>query len=127
MFDETLPGDFLQPVSWLPPVEVTENEKDLKITAELPGLAEKDIEVTFENDVLTISGEKKEEREEKNDRQYHMVERTYGSFRRSFTLPSNVDASKVVAEFKNGVLSIQLPKMAEEKAAKTRIPINPAK
>jgi HSP20 family protein len=92
-----------------PQVDVTENDKEVKVTAELPGLEDKDIEVSLSHDVLTISGEKKNEKEDKGDNYYHM-ERSYGSFQRSIPLPAEVEADKVEAEFKNGVLNITLPK-----------------
>ena len=115
---------FAQPVSWLPPVEVTESDKSIVISAELPGLAEKDVELSLEDDVLTIRGEKMEEKkEEKDDKRYHVVERTYGSFRRSFSLPSNVDAEKATAEFSKGVLTVTLPKVEAEKQTGRKIPV----
>jgi HSP20 family protein len=93
----------------VPAVDVAEDDKAYHITAELPGLNEKDIEVNLSGDTLTISGEKREEREEK-DKSYHFSERRYGSFRRSFTVPQGVDRNKVEASFKNGVLALTLPK-----------------
>jgi HSP20 family protein len=95
-----------------PAVDVAENERAFEITAELPGLAEKDIELTLSNDILTIKGEKSEEKEEKK-KDYYLSERRYGSFQRSFRLPEGVDADKIEAAFKNGVLTITLPKTAE--------------
>ena len=92
-----------------PQVDVTENDKEVKVIAELPGLADKDVEVSLSNDVLTISGEKKSEKEDKGE-SYYRMERSYGSFHRSVQLPAEVDANKVEATFKNGVLNITLPK-----------------
>lgn len=94
-----------------PTVDVSETDKEIKISAELPGLDEKDIEVSLSNDVLTISGEKKSEHEDKGEN-YHRIERSYGSFQRSIALPGEVDADQVDAKFKNGVLQITLPKTA---------------
>ena len=104
-----------EPVGWIPKVEILETEKELVFTAELPGMVKENIEINFENDVLTIQGEKKEEKEEKlpeknGGPRYHLWERTYGAFRRTFILPKTVDVTKIVAEMKNGVLKIQMPK-----------------
>jgi HSP20 family protein len=121
---DDLATDFLpQPVSWMPAVEVTENDKEIAITAELPGLSEKEVEVDVDDDVITIRGEKVEEKREEKDRRYHVVERTYGTFRRSFTLPSNIDAQHTHAEFRNGVLTVRLPKTEVEKPRGRKIPI----
>lgn len=100
-----------------PRVDVTENEKEVRITAELPGLEEKDIDVSLSNDVLTISGEKKTEKEDRSDNYYRM-ERSYGSFQRSIPLPTEVDTDKCDATFKNGVLQITLPKVPSKESAK---------
>jgi HSP20 family protein len=100
-----------------PRVDVTENEKEVRITAELPGLEEKDIDVSLSNDVLTISGEKKAEKEDKGDNYYRM-ERSYGSFRRSIPLPTEVNSDQCDATFKNGVLQITLPKVHSKESAK---------
>lgn len=95
-----------------PAVDVTEDGKDYKITAELPGLEEKDLNVTVAGGMLTIKGEKSYEKDEKNtDR--HVSERAYGSFRRSFALPDGVDADKITADMAKGVLTVTLPKTAQ--------------
>lgn len=104
-----------------PRVDVTESDKEIKITAELPGMSEKDVELVLTDDVLTLKGEKSEEKEEK-DKDYHLSERTYGSFRRSFRLPDTVNADKVAAAFKNGVLTVTLPK--SKKAPKKQKKVN---
>ncbi|MDE2375810.1 Hsp20/alpha crystallin family protein [Bradyrhizobium sp.] len=102
-----------------PAVDVVENDKAYEITAELPGMEEKDIEVKLANGGLTIKGEKKEEKEEKQ-KDYYVSERRYGSFERYFALPDGIDADKIGASFKNGVLKVTLPKTAEaQKPAKT--------
>lgn len=98
---------------WAPPVDITEDEKEYLVKAELPELKKEDVKVTVENGELTISGERKFEKEEKN-RKYHRIERSYGSFVRSFTLPEGVSGEKVSAEFKDGMLTVHLPK--DEKA-----------
>ena len=95
----------------VPAVDVVEKKKAFEITAELPGLDQKDVDITLDEGVLTIRGEKKEQKEE--DREgYHLSERRYGSFRRSFAVPDGVDDKKIDASFKNGVLTVKLPKKA---------------
>lgn len=106
----------------VPAVDVAEDEKAYHITAELPGLSEKDIEVNLSGDVLTISGEKRDEREEK-EKSYHFSERRYGSFRRSFALPQGVERDKVEATFKNGVLSLTLPKTPDAMQQQKKIEV----
>ena len=103
-------------------VDTSEDDKAYHVTAELPGMSEKDVEVTFANNTLTISGEKKEEKEVKEEN-YHRRERTFGSFRRSFTLPAEVDEAKISAAFKDGVMTIDLPKSktAQKKTKKITI------
>lgn len=103
-----------------PAVDVAEDEKAYHITAELPGLAEKDLEVNLSDDILTISGEKRDEREDKN---YHFSERRYGSFHRSFMVPQGVDRDKIEANFKNGVLALTLPKSADAVQRQKKIEI----
>lgn len=94
---------------WLPLVDITEDDKEYLIKAELPDIRKDDVKVVVENGVLTISGERKFEKEEKN-KKYHRVERAYGSFTRSFTVPDDADDAKVGAEFKDGVLTVRLAK-----------------
>lgn len=99
---------------WSPLVDITEDEKEYLIKAELPEIKKEEVKVTVQEDVLTISGERKYEKEEKG-KKYHRVERAYGSFMRSFTLPEDADGAKVAAEFKDGVLKIHLPKSEKAK------------
>lgn len=99
---------------WSPLVDIVEDDKEYVIKAELPEIRKEDLSVRVENGVLNISGERKLEKEEKN-RKYHRVERAYGSFVRSFTLPENADSSKVNAEFKDGVLRVHLAKSESAK------------
>jgi len=99
---------------WSPLVDITEDEKEYLIKAELPEMKKEDVRLTVENDVLAISGERKFEKEEKG-RKYHRVERAYGSFVRSFSLPENADGSKVTADFKEGMLQVHLPKSEKAK------------
>ena len=94
---------------WMPLVDVAEDDKEYLITAELPEVKKEDVKVTLENGRLTITGERKFEKEEKN-KKYHRVERSYGTFARSFTLPNDVDAAKVNAEFKDGMLRVRVAK-----------------
>jgi len=100
--------------AWTPCVDVAETEDSFIVTAEVPGMSKDDIKISLSGNVLTLRGEKKEEKEEK-ERNYHRVERRFGSFTRSFTLPADIDASKVKAAYKDGVLKITLPKKEEVK------------
>jgi HSP20 family protein len=99
---------------WAPPCDIYETDDQIVIKAELPGLRREDIKISIENNVLTISGERKLEEEAKREN-YHRIERSYGRFMRSFMLPTTVDTGKVSAEFKDGVLSVALPKREEAK------------
>lgn len=101
---------------WAPLVDITEDDKEYLVKAELPGLKKEEVKVTVEDGVMTISGERKVEKEEKT-KKYHRVERAYGKFERSFTLPDKADGSKVNAEFKDGMLQVHLPK-TEKPASK---------
>ena len=100
---------------WRPLVDIVEDEKEYLIKAELPDVKKEDVKVTVENGVLTITGERKFEKEEKG-KKYHRIERAYGSFMRSFTLPEGAAGDKISAEFKDGVLKVHLPKSAEPKS-----------
>lgn len=102
-------SEALEVTEWLPVVDITEDSKEYTIKADLPGLAKENVQVTVESGVLVIAGERKEEKEEK-DKKHHRIERSYGSFRRSFTLPDDSSGEKVAAEFKDGVLKVHLPK-----------------
>ncbi len=99
---------------WMPAVDVSETTDKITVKAEIPGMEAKDIEISMVGDTLTIKGEKKVEKEEKEEN-YHMVERSYGSFSRAMKLPALVDADKVEATYKNGVLTVVLPKKEEVK------------
>lgn len=117
-----------QPLGWYPPVEVTEAKEEYVVTAELPGIAPETVEVMFENGVLTIAGEKVEEKvEETEAKKLHWFERTYGAFKRAFTFPNAVDETKIRAEFANGLLRIFLPKMEPPKTQGRRIEIGAPK
>jgi HSP20 family protein len=106
---------------WAPQVDVVENDTELVIRADLPGVKKDDVQLEIGNGMLVLKGEKKEEKEVK-DAQYRMVERSYGAFERSFALPSSVDADKIRADFRNGVLEVHLPKT--EKAVGRKVVIN---
>src|SRR4249919_749060 len=109
----------------VPAVDIAEKEKEYEITAELPGMDESNIDVKFSDGTLTIKGEKKEEKEEKK-KDYYLSERRYGSFQRSFGVPDGVDADKIEAHFKNGVLTVTLPKRPEAQKSEKKIAINKA-
>lgn len=98
-------------------VDVAEGDKSYTITAELPGVSEKDIEVSVSDDMLVITGEKRQEKEEKNDNHY-ISERSYGSFRRMFSLPAGTAADKIEAQFRNGVLTVTVPKTAAKQESR---------
>jgi HSP20 family protein len=107
---------------WMPAVNVTENPDELVLSAELPGMTEDDIDIEFENSVLTIRGEKRQTREEGSEEErYHVWERRYGSFQRSFTLPRTVNAEAIDAEFAHGVLTIHMPKAPEARGRKISV------
>jgi HSP20 family protein len=99
---------------WVPTVDISESEGEYVIKAELPEVKKEDVKVTVENGVLTIQGERRQEKEEKGTK-FHRVERSYGSFLRSFTLPESVDEAGVKAEYKDGVLNLRLPKSEKVK------------
>lgn len=115
-FRDLVPGRFEGPLS--PSVDFKETDKAYEVSAELPGVEEKDVELTLSNGILTIKGEKKQEKKEEKEG-YHRMERYYGSFSRSFELPADVDVGKVAAEFDKGVLRVTLPK-SPEKSAETK-------
>jgi HSP20 family protein len=107
---------------WLPSLDVSETKNDLVVKAELPGMDPKDINISLSNGLLTITGEKKQEKEEK-DENYHLIERSYGSFTRSVRLPREVQSDKITASFKNGVLRVTLPKSEEAKKKEIKIKV----
>lgn len=117
LFDDFFRGSAMEwPATWdtefsayTPRVDMSESEKEVIVTAELPGLTEKDVEVTVTEDTLTISGEKKEEKEEKA-KGYYRMERSYGSFRRCLPMPCEISQDKIDATFKDGILKVVLPK-----------------
>ena len=113
-FDKDPRGD------WMPSLDMTENDKEVTVKVEVPGLTADDIQLQVSGDLLTISGEKQEEIERKEDNWYHS-ERRFGSFRRTVQLPGHVDADKVTADYDKGVLVVHLPRDAKVKARKVAI------
>lgn len=107
---------------WSPTMDVSETANSIVVKAELPGLEAKDIDVSISSDVLTIKGERKKEKEEEGEH-YHYSERYYGSFQRSFRLPSTIQADKIEASFEKGVLKITLPKTEEAKKKEIKIEV----
>lgn len=121
MWSSPSDGEGSRRLAWSPTVGVEESSEELLLTAEIPGMSIEDLEIEVENNVLTLKGEKKEEREEGEDRRYHLWERRHGAFNRTFTLPRTVKADKIAATLKNGVLFISMPKAAEAKSRKVTI------
>jgi len=109
--------------AWAPPVDIYQNaDQELVLKAELPDISPGDIQISVNNDTLTISGEKRFSNEVKED-QFHRIERRYGPFSRSFSLPSSVDATKISAEHKNGVLTVRLPAREEAKPRQIKVDV----
>jgi HSP20 family protein len=107
---------------WLPSLDVSETKNEIVVKAEVPGMDPKDIDISLSNGTLTIKGEKKQERE-KEEEDYHLVERSYGSFMRSIMLPTEVKQDKINASYKNGVLKVVLPKSEETKKKEVKIKV----
>jgi len=110
-------------VGWTPACDIFEDNDNVTLRFELAGVEPKDVDIRFENGVITLRGERKMENEEKRDN-YHRVELAYGAFTRSFSLPAAVDAEKIKAESKNGVLTVTLPKKAESKPRAITVKVN---
>jgi HSP20 family protein len=106
----------------VPAIDMSEDEKSYKITAELPGLDAKDVDLSIFGDMLVLKGEKRQESEQKN-KNYHFSERAYGSFQRAFELPASVDRDKISADFSKGVLRIEMPKTAEAQRQPKKIEV----
>ncbi|HUC60538.1 MAG TPA: Hsp20/alpha crystallin family protein [Alphaproteobacteria bacterium] len=115
----------MEPELTLPAVDVNEDDKAFTVMAELPGLEEKDVEVTVSGDMLVIKGEKKLEKEEKN-KNFYLSERSFGAFQRAFALPKGVDQAKIAASFGKGVLTVTLPKSAETQKQQKKIEVKAA-
>ena len=119
LFSDADFGNLTYASDWVPPVSVEERNDEILLTAELPGMTEEQVEISLENNVLTISGKKRESREEGG--KFHLVERSFGSFRRSFTLPRTIRAEGITAEFDNGLLNVRLPKADEALSRKIEV------
>jgi HSP20 family protein len=127
LFEESLlqTGKERQDISiagWSPAMDVMESDEEIVLKAELPGIELKDVEVLIKDNILTLRGERKFEKEEEKEN-YHRIERSYGAFQRSFTLPSTVEQEKVKAKMKDGVLEVRLPKAKGEKSKKIEIEV----
>jgi HSP20 family protein len=124
-FDDSFRGRWNESAltTWAPAVDIFETGNELVVKADLPDIAEKDLDVRVENNMLTIQGERKFEETVDKDN-YLRVERAYGSFTRSFALPNTVDADKIHAEYKNGVLTVELPKRAEAKPKQVKVQVS---
>ena len=122
LFEGSIPrrSDQSALTTWAPAVDIYETENELVLKADLPDVNEKDLDIRIESNILTIKGERKFEEKAKEDN-YLRIERTYGSFSRSFSLPSTVDSGSIKAEYKNGVLTVELPKRAESKPRQVKI------
>jgi len=122
LFDTSFPGrsDNSALTTWAPAVDIYETENELVVKADLPDINEKDLDVRIENNTLTIRGERKFEKKVTEDN-YLRVERTYGSFTRSFSLPNTVNSEAIKADYKNGVLTVELPKRAESKPKQVKV------
>jgi HSP20 family protein len=124
LFTQTFPRLFDEGegsiTAWMPAVDIYETAHDLTLKAELPGIDPKDLDARVEDGTLYLKGERKFEKESKKEN-YHRIERTYGSFMRSFALPTSVDADKVSAEYKDGILTLTLPKKEEAKAKTIKV------
>jgi len=128
LFNETLfrgQGEDSAITTWAPSVDIYETPNELVVKADLPDVAEKDIDIRVENNLLTIRGERKFEKNVSEDN-YLRVERTYGAFSRSFSLPNTVNAETIGAEYKNGVLTVTLPKREESKPRQVKVTVNAA-
>ena len=128
MFDDFFRGFDVEPLwthslgKFSPRVDITESEKEIRVAAELPGIDEKDIDLSVTKDTLTIKGEKKEEKED-NGKDYYRMERAYGSFNRTIPLPVEVETDKISARYKKGILKINIPKTAKAIESKKKIVI----
>lgn len=127
IFEDFFRGDLMDDGTfglsvWTPAVDIAEHDNEYVVKVELPGVSKDDVKVTLESNILTIRGEKKREKETEKDN-YHRMERMYGSFQRSFTLPSTVRADKIDAVYKDGILTITLPKAEEAKPKQIEVKV----
>ncbi len=126
MFDSFFRGstgdEFMNLSAWTPAADIAEHDDAFVVKAELPGLTKEDVKITVRDNVLTIQGEKKQESESKESN-YRSIERTYGSFQRSFTLPTSIKSDKIDASFKDGVLSITMPKAEDARPKQIEVKV----
>jgi HSP20 family protein len=118
----TAPDEDLVSGTWVPPVDVVETQDKIIVRAELPGMKQEDVNIEFENGILTLRGERKFQKET-SEHTYHRVERAYGNFIRSFTLPRTVDPEKISASYRDGLLEIEVPKKEDAKPRQIKIGI----
>ena len=123
LFDQDMDGSTGQMAAWPMRVDIREDENQIVLKADVPGMEQKDINVNIDNGQLTISGERKFDDEERKD-SYHRVERAYGRFSRSFSLPNTTDTGKIAAAYSNGVLEVTLPKLEEAKPRSIQVQVN---
>jgi len=121
-FDDTNRNEDYALTAWSPAVDIAEHDDQYVVKMELPGVNKEEVKITLESNILTIRGEKKQEKETKKEN-YHRVERSYGSFQRSFTLPTTVKNDKIDASFKDGILNINLPKAEEAKPKQIEVKV----
>ena len=122
LVDRDKSSEALRVAEWAPAVDVSETENAYLIKAEIPEVKKEDVKVTLQDGILTLQGERKQEKEEKGKR-FHRIERSYGSFLRSFDLPANVDDTKAKADFKDGVLTLTLPKSEKAKPKSVEVKV----
>jgi HSP20 family protein len=115
-------GDFWEEAEWLPAVDVTETKNEILVSVEIPGMDPKEFDISLNEGTLTIQGEKRQEKMEKEEN-YHFVERRYGTFTRSILLPQEVESDKISASYKNGVLTVTLPKSEGTKRKEIKIKV----
>ncbi len=123
LFDAQYGQESLTTGAFVPPVDIYENEQSIQLKLEVPGVDEKDLDIKVENNTLTVTGERKFEKEEKKEENFHRVERRYGSFTRSFTLPTTVNPEDIKADYEHGVLKISLAKRTEAKPKQIKVNI----
>jgi HSP20 family protein len=115
--------EMLTTADWMPSVDISETDAAYLVKGEIPGVKKEDVKVTIQDGMLTIQGERKQEKEEKG-KKFHRIERSYGSFARSFRVPDDADESKVKAEFKDGMINVTLPKSAKAKAKAIEVSVS---
>lgn len=118
--DWDVPSLFNDENSWIPAFDIAEKEKEYVVTAELPGMDMKDVDITYTEGILNVKGEKKHEKEDKGE-DYHRIERSYGSFHRSFRIPGSIKSNKIDASYKDGILKILLPKAEGSETKKIKV------